>query len=378
MMRTPLIGLLLASCAAPDTGQMFNDIDLSILSTAEEVNDRFIDVANGADERLSLALPGLLDPELAIALVEAFDRGVEVKVVVDIDLSDNEPTDTLRDAGVPLRLADGDLTYFEFQLNADVRWSSTQVQMTHAFVVGDLGELVMASSGGDLTDRATVMWSGYSEELAEDLRTEHVQIFGGSDATALTAFDAMAKSIADPRWAYPTTSDEIFQLWLGPQERVTKRMIDAVYGARGPIRVLTEDFADEGMARALQQKAADGFDVEVIVGRSFGLTNPSLSDILLQQAPDVSVLQSTDTRPLPTLVFVDLGRGLDGRFHQPRVMVGTHPIWSAARLFNDVEVVTDQLCDGALYVLGVDGQPTAPLQELSNIYRDVRVFTEAL
>ena len=93
----------------------------------------------------------------------------------------------------------------------------------------------------------------------------------------MTAFSNMQKSIADNRWLYRTQSSLDLEVWLGPQERLTKRIIDAVYGARSSVRVLTNDFANEGLTQALQAKAGHGFNVQVIVGPGMRGSNSALS-----------------------------------------------------------------------------------------------------
>lgn len=368
MMRfLPILALL--ACEGPDTGDAFTVLDMHLPTLASETNAHFVDVVNAADTEVRVALPGLTDPDLVQAIVDAHGRDVDVRVVVDFDNASDAGVQDIMAAGVETTLADDGFAAYDFSLLSDVAWTSEQTQMTHAFAVADITQVVMATSAGDMVDAPRVVFSGVSEDIGEDLVSEHIQVFGGSDAVSKTAFDASAKSVADNRWQYATQSDEMFELWLGPQERVVKRYIDAVYMAKGSIRVMTEDIADEGFARALQHKAEDGFDIEVIVGSGFGLTNGSISEVLRTQAPDVTVLQSSSTAPLPTLMFVDFDRSPhDNRFHMPMAMVSTHPIWSASRLYNDAEVVTDQLCDGALYVLATTGEPTTPLQQLAQLY----------
>ena len=365
---TPLLALM--ACAAPETDALFNRLELSTPVTAADANEIFVETVEAASDEVRIALPTLTDMTLATSLIDAHMAGVEVLVTMDIDQADDEGVIALQDAGVPVQLGDAGLTYFEFSLNDDVTWPSEDIRMSHAFVVADQTEVVMANQAGDLTDAPRVVVSGHSEDLGQDLNMEHVQLFGGADATAVTAFDSMAKSIADFRWNYSTQFADQFELWLGPQERVGKRLIDGVYSARsGDIRLMSDDVADESIVAALEAKAADGFDVEVLVGPGFGTINPALSN-RLENAAGVRVLQTTSTAPLPTILFLDYERGPDGRYHMPRAMVATHEILSAARLFNDTEVVTDQLVDGALYMIAVPDAPSPWLQQLASVYLD--------
>ena len=140
---------------------------------------------------------------------------------------------------------------------------------------------------------------------------------------------------------------------------------------------MSNDVADEGIIRAMQQKSADGFDVEVIVGPGFSSTNGAISDILAFQPGNIKVLRAAGADPLSTLLFVDFDRAMDGRYHKPQAMMLTHPVLSAARSYSDRAVITDQLTDGALYVLQVHGEPTSPLQELAQLYMEVRATAGA-
>ncbi len=373
-----LLPLLLGACAAPDTSALFTELDLSLPEDTIGVHDALIDLVDGAEDSARIALPGLVDVAVAESLIAAHDRGVLTEVVVDIDRETDPGVAALQQAGVPLQLASGALTYFDFGTNDDVGWTSDQIAMSHAFAVIDRTRVLLADGAGDDLPGRRVLFTGRSEDLGDDLTAEHVQLFGGTDATATTAFDAPAKSIADARWMYPTTGPDLFQLWLSPQERTVKRMIDAVYRARGPIRLMADDVADEGMARALQRKAEDGFDVEVIVGGGFGQANPGLSDALLRQAPDVPVLQAALPGRLPTILFVDLVSEGSTLPLTPTVMVQTFPMVSASRLYAGTEVITDQLTDGALYVLESNRSPTPRQLELVALYGDARLSAEAL
>ena len=376
-MRTLALPLLVA-CAAPDPAELRDRIDLHLEDGGPAANTHFIELIDRAQEEVAIALPGIADPLLTDAILDARARDVYVEVIVDVDHFEDEGVQALLRTHFPVRLADRGLAYFDFGTNQDVSWRSDQTHMTHAFAVADRLDFVLANGAGDLEPGTRTLFSGYSEDLAEDLLLEHNQIFGGTDATTTTAFDALAKSIADVRWRYPTQGEETLEVWFNPQERGVKRIIDAVYRAKQSVRIMSEDFADQGLARALQHKAEDGFDVEVLVGRSFGQASQALSDVLSNQAPDVPLVQSTTPDPLPTLVFIDFDRARDGFFHRPTVHVLTHPIWSSARLFAGVEVHTDQLTDGALYVYQVDGAPSAPLQDLAAVYQERRALSEVL
>jgi hypothetical protein len=369
----------LSAACTPDLTGFFLDATPVTSSDAADVNAAFIDVAASAVEELHVALPALDDPDLTEALIAAYDRGVDVQVVSDAQAAATVGLVALRDAGVPLTLADDDLAFFDFSLNDDVAWTGDQVQMSQSYAVADRARWVNASRAGTTAAGPIAWFEGRGEDIAEVFIAEHNQLMGGTDATSLDAFSATNKSSPDVRWLFPTSSDELMAVHFGPQERLIKMMIDTVYAARSGIRVMSEDISDEGLARALQAKAADGFDVEVVVGATFGQTSPALSEILRSQTPDVPKLQATVDGGLPTVLFVDFEPGRDGFFHRPRVMVLSHPIWSAARLFNGQVVETDQYIDGTLMVLSVSSiAPSEPLAVIADLYNEARATAEEL
>lgn len=369
---------LLGACAAPDAGELFSLLDVSVAPDAMTTHAAFIASIEGAESELAVCLPAIEDPDLAQAIVDAWDRGVMVEVVTDIDREADVGVTMLEDAGVPLTLADDGLSYFDFSLNEQVTFFSPQIRMSHAWTVADRTEIVAASTAGDLTPGPRVVFEAVGEDLGDDMRAEHHQIFGGADATAITAFNGLQKASADSRWIYPTDSEVTLEMWFGPQERIIKRIIDGIYSATSDVRVITNDFADEGMARALQSKAAFGFDAEVIVGPGFGTVSSSLSSILRNATPDVRKRKIEGLEHLPTVVLVDFGEGRDRQHHTARAYILTHEVVSAARLYDDLPVMTDQLIDGTLWVLNDTGAPGDQLQLIESLYTDLLARSEAL
>jgi hypothetical protein len=184
------------------------------------------------------------------------------------------------------------------------------------------------------------------------LWTEHNQVFGGSDATATTAFDDSAKSIADFRWLYPTDSQMALEIWFGPQERLTKRMIDAVYSAKSTIWISSDQIINEGLIRALEYKARDGFDVRVLVGdKQPAQFNPRTPPALLaNETPNVPKRRLSGEL-LPTVLLIDYEDARDGNNYPTRAFMLSHDMVSASRLFQQTTVANDQLIDGNLMVL---------------------------
>jgi hypothetical protein len=366
----PLLLLALVGCNAPPEMDTFSQVQVLALEDAETAHAAFIDLFDSADETLDIALPAIEDEALSDAIIDAWDRGVAVRVVTDVDRSADAGVVALLDAEVPLTLADGEITYFDFNILRDVEWTSDQAIMSHAFAIADRIRAVNATTAGTLEDGTRLVLELQGEDLMIDLWIEHNQVFGGSDAVALTTYSSAAKSIADFRWAYGTQADLMMEMWLGPQERLTKRLIDAVYSARSTIWVLTDDFANDGFAAALQDKAEYGFDVEVVVGPNHGSSAPVISAVLLTDAPDVSKHRICDPGEVPTLVLIDYERARDGNRYNAKAFMLSHDLYSASRLYRATEVINDQLIDGNLFVLNDYGSPSGAMEDLQQVWED--------
>jgi hypothetical protein len=373
-MRRFLPMLVLSACAAPDPQELFQTLDV-VPTDAAGVSSRFVAAIEDADETVDIALPSLQDEAIATALVEAQDRGVDVRVVTDVDHEQDEGVSALIAAEIPVTLADGGLTYYDFNTNLDIGWSSDEVIFSHAFALLDGIRFVQANEAGTSADGARVVFAGSMEILGEDLGMEFQQVFGGTDATALDSYDEASKSITDSRWLYGNQTGADLEVWFGPQERLVKRVIDAVYMARSDIRVLTDDFADESLARALQEKAADGFSVEVVVGPRFGDTSRLNSKALSDDTPDVQKWQIGGEARVPTIVLFDYD---ERRGTAARAFVLTHDLYSATRTDRGQPVVTDQLVDGSLWALDDYDDPSGPMLDLKDLYTSLRDGAEAM
>lgn len=365
--------LAVSACAAPDVGDFYTTVDVSTGGRADAAL-AVADLAASAEDSLHVALPAGVDTEVTDPLVAAWDDGLDVEVVTDTDQREDAGIVDLVDAGIPVTFSNDGIDYFEFSINADVSWTSNDTTLSTSFVVADRLRFVAASDLGWDHDGMRVIIQGQGEDLADDLLKEHNQLHGyagqSSDSVSETAYSNTAKSIADPRWMYPLGTGSIMEVWFGPQERVTKRIIDAVYSAKSDVRVLTDDLANEGLVKALQDKAELDFDVEVTVGPAFGTSTSALSRLLEREADDVDK-RRVETGRNPTIVLVDFGVARDGNTYPAKAFVLSHDLYSAERLFRGSEVITDQLIDGVLYVFEDPqhaGDPDSWLPELRTLH----------
>ncbi len=323
-----MISLVLA-CAAP-LGVLDTTVVAEVVDSATAV-EAFVGAIEGAQTTVSVALAGD-EPEVRAALEAAADAGVDVDVVVDIDLAGAFSTSG-ETHGYAVALLDPGFGFFDFGINLDVAWAGDQVVQSNNWVLVDDAVWWVSSSIGTGLAGDVVLASLTGEEVLEDAAGEHNQLSGGVDATSVDAYNGLNKSITDLRYRYPTDSGEVLHFGFGPQERLVKQVVDAVYRSRGRVVLLTADITDVGLTAALGEKADAGFEVNVVTETLSAWTAP------------VSVAARQVDGVVPTVLWTD-----DGDGHSV-VMVVSHPIWAAGRVVGGVPVTTDQLVDGLLWSL---------------------------
>jgi len=371
-MRSTLPLLLLAgACTAPDYARMFNSVEVMSHENAASANAVYIDAVTSAEKSLHIAMPVGEDLELAEAIIDAHASGIDVEVITDIDQRNDAGMSLIRDADVPTRLADGEIGYFDFNINERVEFDSSVCTMSHSWVVADGARIVSGNRVGGIDEGRHITFSVTGEELVEDMLWEHNQVFGGIDATAVTAFDASAKSTTDPRWGYMTDQPLQLGVWFGPQERLLKRVIDAIYGARVNVRIVTDTLDNPEMIKAMQDKAFWGVDVEIVVGANFDEDDVRLRDPF-DAAEDVRWYRSTSVEPLPTIVVIDTEQDDVGKWSTVRGMVLTHGLLSASRIYRGTPVPSDQLVDGTLWTIEQTREPDPELLLLLDAYQAER------
>lgn len=375
----PIFALM--ACQAPDAGGAFNQLELFIAETPDEANQQFADFVGQASDTVQVALPTDQDSVIAEAILDAWNKGLDVEVVTDIDEASQPGIQLLLDNEVPVTLADDGLAYFDFNINADVEFTSDTTIMSNAWVVVDGARALLGTRAGFVTTGETILVEISGEQPVEDIQSEHLQLFGGSDATATTAFDALAKSIADVRWRYATQSDLDLEIWFGPQERLTKRLIDAIYTARGSVHVLTNDLSDDGFARALQDKAEWGFPVFAVVGSEYNRGDSRPESVFQNETPAVeNKRRYTGADDMPTLLIVDYDNGIDGKTYNTHAYIVTHDVHVTSRItaaiapppFSEepwIGPVTDQLIDGTLLVIHDYDEKNAEIEALFELWQ---------
>jgi phosphatidylserine/phosphatidylglycerophosphate/cardiolipin synthase-like enzyme len=175
---------------------------------------------------------------VARALVRAEHRGVTVRIVVDSDHGQTEAVDFLRAEGIPI-VGDG-----------------REALMHDKFVVIDLQEVWAGSMNLTVNDayrNDNNLLRIHSEQLAKIFSKEFEEMFlrkqfGASSPTGKPA--AIVETEAGP-----------VEALFAPEDRVARRVIQLIRGAKKSIHFLAFSFTSEGIAEAMVERAAEGISL---------------------------------------------------------------------------------------------------------------------
>jgi len=422
-----LFGLVGAGCNqdAPETDDLFNRF--SLIESAPDhgldraaLETRLVEAIDGAHTAILLAFEDLESDAVADALIRAQARGVDVRVVGDVDsaaqhgfvrlLAELQPGP---EGDVPVRFGDGGLDYSPMPTVAISRTGDMN-RMTHNVLVVDERRVIDLSGGLPRTRDCAIGvdctlptfhqlgFDATSEDLGKDFADEVQTMYGGVFSNTLDSFGGPQKSNTNNRTHYITTSGDI-EVYFGPQERLLKRVIDEIYNARASVWVVSDEFANTYAAEALIYKAAAGFDVRVVIepeGEScesavdcpnrqqcaMGTCEVAFNvvDRLRTGFDDVrlpnhtaGVRYANDLRQ--TVVVIDALRSpVNGVSYTTRVFVLSQPMTSAiayASGANNVPRPSDAFMDSNMWVM--NALPTAPDPDVDAVVISVRDLYEA-
>jgi phosphatidylserine/phosphatidylglycerophosphate/cardiolipin synthase-like enzyme len=366
----PLV--LLWACAAPDPrSELFNRGEaLYVESEADEkaLEARVISAIDRAKERVWASFERLESVAIARALVRAEARGVDVRVVSDVDRKADPgllvliaELGELEDGKGRLQLF-GDALGHSPQPTRMLERGSELNQITHTFLLIDDNRVLNLSQGFGAAPFARWGFDVRSTDIAKDFEDEHTQVFGGVSATTLSYFDGMLKSNTNNRIYYPMPED-VWELYFGPQERLMKRIVDEIYAARASVQIITPELSNTFVVDALRYKARIGGIVDVMVDEA-SVERPTSRFDDLQQAlvDDASSAELRLGGGLGfTAVVIDAERARDGRRYQTRVLVLSHALVESIPFdASDVSRLSDAFMDGNMWVWSRPSQDESP------------------
>jgi phosphatidylserine/phosphatidylglycerophosphate/cardiolipin synthase-like enzyme len=371
-LRHFIVLVLWAACAAPDPqSELFNRGE--VLHVESETQDRALEarVVSAIDRaklRVWASFERLESVAIARALLRAEARGVDVRVMSDVDRK--------ADPGIVLLVAElgeledgkgrlqlfGDALSHSPQPSRMLDRGSALNQITHTFLLVDDNRVINLSQGFGAAPLARWGFDVRSTDIAKDFEDEHTQVFGGVSATTLNYFDGMLKSNNNNRIYYPMPED-VWEVYFGPQERLMKRVVDEIYAARASVQIITPELSNTFVIDALRYKARVGGIVDVMVDEASRERATSRFDELKKAiADDASQADLRLSGQLGfTAVVIDAERARDGRRYQTRVLVLSHPLVESIPFdASDVSRLSDAFMDGNMWVWSRPGQGASP------------------
>ena len=256
MHRLILAGALLASCNAPSEAEYdltrgskvevwFNDPGTDADNMWEpDAVDRMVALIDQANATLDFAVMGFGRQEVIDAVIRAFDRGVQVRMVGDSDHNYNSGYIQLRDRHIPV-----------------VTGNAAHI-MHHKFMVID-GRFIMCGTANwtdtDLRHNSNNFVFVDSPAVAADFTAEFEQMFEGK-------FGHMKEEIENGR-VYQV-GDTTVEVWFSPNEDAMGRILEYVDAAEESLRftifAFTKDQVGSAFVRKqeewLRQDLAEGLD----------------------------------------------------------------------------------------------------------------------
>ncbi len=378
--RPPLLlvaaALALASCdpGAPESSDLFTTWEfIGVIPGSTTVESEAVSLVSNATESVWIAAEDFTSLELAQALVAAQVRGVDVRLVGDVDRREQagfvEVNAGLQpvDGAVPVRFGDGPLSYNP-QLVDTVFREGDHNRMTHNFLVVDELFVLSVTGGFGPSEIHQVGISARSHLLGRDFADEFNQLYGGLFATTLSAFNGPLKSITDRRAWYDSDNGRL-EVYFGPQERLIKQVVDRIYEARASVTVVAEELTNQPLANALRYKAEAGFSVTVVIaaeGRDVPSSRYDRLDAAFADFDNARILVADDVA-LNAVLVDDEASPIDGRRHLSRAMFLSEPLLAATAVIEGTVLesrAADAFCDANMFVLrrGV-GEPEFHYEE---------------
>ena len=344
------------------------------------LRDRWLTDMREADSRIWAAVNGdVMDQEVADAMIQAHQEGADVRVVADVEDEGGAGFQALEDADVPITYGDGELLYLPDPnlsqvatrcrldqatqtVTCDSGSTSSPIcdredgiqgalcrpdsfnTMSHRFVILDEHTVWNFANGfEDMGQAGALGWKVESEVVREDFEREFRQMdgTGGPDtpglerdsvfSTTLGAYDGILKSRTDSNVVYLSNQPGALTIRFNPQERLMKEVLDAVYRARSSVTVISPRIRNPFLLGALEYKANNGFQVDVIIGE--GAQPQDLeSDGPRSRLDALGARVHPAGENLPTLVLIDQEPKPQGRRWPRSAIVLSHPLERARPL----------------------------------------------
>jgi hypothetical protein len=352
---------------------------------------------DAAEDTVRMAVSTLADEEVAQALIDAKERGVDVRVVSDWDSRESTGLVLLEENGIFPVYGDGTLRYLpeptlssvlgQCQERPDMQYTvcfrgqggqqgtmerpGSYNLMSHNFAVID-DYTVWNFPAFDAASRDWVGWRIQNSRLAYDFVPEFRQMHAGVFATTLDIYNGPVKSSTNYTARY-LTEKGFMRVWFNPQERLMKLFIDRVYKAKASVWISTDNLTNPFLLDALEYKANNGFDVRVVVHpdhQATGDAKDRLEGIDVHYAPD-------GYDHLSTMMVIDAEADRNATRWGREILSLSHPLLRGAPFEIESSSPSDQVyvypadsfADGNMWMLQEQGANIHKM-ELAQRYED--------
>lgn len=201
-----------------------------------------IDEVEASNERVYITTYNFTDKVLAETLMDAVDRGVEVRIVIHGENAQKDIVREMSDAGVEIYEAVSDgLMHSKFIVLDNDRTISGSANMTAGSFFYDNNFMILIQS-----QEANRIFAEEFDEMFLD------NLFGSNSPVT------KAPGIIE------LEDGTKFLIRFSPEDGVLDTLLQVVGGAQDQIRMLAYSFAEDSLGQALVDRFEDGIDVTVI------------------------------------------------------------------------------------------------------------------
>lgn len=215
---------------------------------------------DSAQERVDIAAYDFDLILVAEALVNAQERGLDIRLVTDSDYVDEAGTALVQQAGIPVIGDERDPLMHNKFVIIDERWIWT-------------GSWNLTENGTYRNNNNTVRID--SPALAQNYSVEFAEMFTGRQFGA--------RSPAETPHVEVEIGETLVENYFSPEDDVQRRIVELLEGAENNIRFLAFVFTDNEMTQVLSQQHEAGVTVQGIV-ESRNINDPGSDVDILQMA----------------------------------------------------------------------------------------------
>lgn len=229
-------------------------------------DEALVEAIDGARLTLDVAAYDLNLWSIRDALLRAWRRGVNIRMVVEHDNLNGEEIQRLIAAGIPVE--------------SD---QNNEGLMHHKFIIIDRSEVWVGSGnftvGGFYRDNNNLLRLR-SQKVATDYLTEFEEMF--------LAHRFGPDSLADTPYPAFFVNSVPVEVYFAPEDHVAKRLVDLIRGAHETIYFLAYSFTSDALGEAVRARAAAGVTVAGVLDAEQATTNEGAEyEAFLQEGLDV-------------------------------------------------------------------------------------------